>query len=59
MDAKKKEKIQKLQQMIQEKKPEDPVENVLVLYCARHGVSMDTCREYYQSLVDAGEMKAT
>ena len=59
MDAKKKEKIQKLQQMIQEKKPEDPVEKVLVLYCARHGVSMDTCREYYQYLVDAGEMKAT
>ena len=59
MDAKKKEKIQKLQQMIREKEPDEPVEKVLVIYCARHGVSMDTCREYYQFLLDSGEIEAT
>ena len=58
-NEKKKEKIQKLQQMIREKGPDEPVEKILVIYCARNGVSMDTCREYYQYLVDAGEIKAT
>lgn len=53
----KKEKIQKLKEMVQEKEPEEPVEKVLVKFCARTGVSLDTCREYYQFLVESGEIK--
>ena len=59
MDEKKKEKIQKLQKMIHEKGSDEPVEKVLVIYCARNGVSMDVCRKYYQFLVDSGEIGAT
>jgi len=59
MDEKKKKNIQNLQKMIREKEPDEPVEQVLVIYCARNGVSMDTCREYYQFLVDSGKIGAT
>lgn len=49
--------IVELKEMIQEKKPKEPVENVLVKFCARHGVSLDTCRIYYDRLVEKGEIK--
>jgi ribosomal protein L20A (L18A) len=49
--------IKELKEMIQEKKTEEPVEEVLVKFCARHGVSLDTCRIYYSSLVEKGEIK--
>jgi hypothetical protein len=57
MNKKRKKQIEKLQQMLHEKEPEEPVEKVLVLYCARNGVSLDTCREYYQFLVDSGKIE--
>ena len=44
-------------EMIQEKKAEEPVEKVFVKFCARHGVSLDTCRIYYSRLVEKGEIK--
>ena len=49
--------IAELKEMIQEKKPKEPVENVLTKFCARHGVSMRTCRVYYNRLVEKGEIK--
>jgi predicted transcriptional regulator len=49
--------IKELKEMIQEKKTEEPVEKVLVKFCARHGVSLDTCRIYYRRLVEKGEIK--
>jgi len=49
--------IKELKEMIQEKKTEEPVENVLVKFCARHGVSLDTCRIHYNRLVEKGEIK--
>jgi len=52
-----KEKIQELKEMIQEKKPTEPVEKVLVTFCSRHAVSMETCKKYYDRLVDKGEIK--
>ena len=51
------EKIQKLKEMIQEKKKEEPVEKVLVKFCARTSVTMETCKEYYRFLVDSGEIE--
>ena len=49
--------IKELKEMIQEKKQNEPVENVLVKFCARHGVSLDTCRKYYKRLVEKGEIE--
>ena len=52
-----KQHIKELKQMIQDKKTEEPVEQVLVKFCARHGVSLDTCRIHYRRLVEKGEIK--
>ena len=52
-----KQHIQELKEMIQAKKPSEPVEKVLVTFCARHAVSLDTCRKYYEQLVAKGEVK--
>lgn len=57
MDEKKRERMRKLKEMVQEKELEEPVEQVLVKFCVRTGVSLDTCREYYQFLVESGEIK--
>lgn len=52
-----KEHIEELKEMIQEKKKEESVEKVLVRFCVRHGVSLDTCRIHYNRLVEKGEIK--
>jgi hypothetical protein len=49
--------IRELKEMIQEKEPKEPVEEVLVKFCERHAVSLDTCRKYYKRLVAKGEVK--
>ena len=49
--------IAELKEMIQEKKPNEPVEKVLIKFCARHSVSLDTCRIYYNRLIEKGEIK--
>ena len=46
-----------LEEMIQEKNPTEPVESVLVKFCARHGISLDTCKRHYNTLVEKGEIK--
>ena len=48
---------QELKKMVQEKKPNEPVEKILVNFCERYGVSLDTCRIYYNRLVEKGEIK--
>ena len=52
-----KQHIEELKEMIRDKKHEEPVEKVLVKFCARHGVSLDTCRIYYDRLVEKGEIE--
>jgi predicted solute-binding protein len=52
-----KEHIQELKEMVNEKKKEEPVEEVLTKFCERHGVSLNTCRVYYKRLVENGEIK--
>ena len=49
--------IQELKEMIQEKEPKEPIEEVLVKFCERHAVSLDTCRKHYERLVAEGEVK--
>ncbi len=53
----KQHKIQELKDMIKNRKPDEPVEEVLTIYCQRHGISIDTCRVYYDQLVKKGEIK--
>jgi hypothetical protein len=52
-----KEKIQELKQMIHDKKPDEPVDKVIVNFCERHGVSMNACKKYYDLMVEMGEIK--
>ena len=49
--------VAELKEMIREKKQKEPVEKVLIKFCERHGVSLDTCRVYYNRLVEKGEIK--
>ena len=48
--------LAELKEMILEKKSKEPVEEVLVKFCERHGVSIDTCRMYYNRLRENGEI---
>jgi hypothetical protein len=50
-------KMQELKEMVQEKSPDEPVEKVLTKFCERHGFSLETCRIYYNRLVEKGEIK--
>jgi len=52
-----KQHIRELKRMLEEKKSEEPVEKVLVKFCARHGFSLDTCTVHYNRLVEEGEIK--
>jgi hypothetical protein len=49
--------IRILKKMILEKPSDETVEEVLVKFCARSGLSMDACRKYYKFLVAEGEIK--
>lgn len=51
------QKIQELKEMVQSKNPEEPVEKILIKFCERHGVSLNTCKIYYNGLVKKGEIK--
>jgi hypothetical protein len=55
-----KEHIQELKEMVKEKKPGEPVEEILVKFCERHAVSLETCRLHYDRLLnkDAEKEKA-
>lgn len=52
-----KEHIQELKEMVKEKKPEEPVEEILVRFCERHAVSLETCRLHYNRLLNEDEEK--
>ncbi|MGD0450842.1 MAG: hypothetical protein ABSA79_07310 [Candidatus Bathyarchaeia archaeon] len=53
----KQHKAKELKDMIQNRKPSESVEEVLIKYCQRHGISVDDCRNYYDKLVKAGKIK--
>jgi hypothetical protein len=52
-----KHKIQELRQMVEEKDPQQPIEELLAVFCSRHGLSTGTCRYYYNLLVQSGDIK--
>jgi hypothetical protein len=49
--------IQELKERVREKKPDEPVEKILTVFCERTGVSINTCRVYYKRLVEKGEIE--
>ena len=49
-------KIRELKEMIK-RNQNQPVEKVLVIFCERHGLTMEACRYYYNLLVDKGEIQ--
>jgi predicted solute-binding protein len=56
-ETKDKHNMDLLKEMVNEKKPGEPVEEVLSTFCQRQGVAMGTCRVYYNKLVKSGEIK--
>ena len=49
--------MSELKEMLSEKEPDHPVDKVFAVFCHRHAVSMETCKEYYDRLVEKGEVK--
>jgi hypothetical protein len=53
----KKHSLEALKEMIADRKPGEPVEEVLAIFCERYGLSVETCQELYEELVSKGEIK--
>ncbi len=51
-----KHKVQELKEMIKQKKPGEPAEKVLAIFCERHAISIATCLKLYNQLVERGEI---
>jgi hypothetical protein len=49
--------INELREMIQETKGKEPADKVMANFCQRHGVSMETCKKYYEQIVSEGKIK--
>jgi hypothetical protein len=52
-----KDMIEELNQTIKKKDPKEPIEKTLVAFCAKTGISMDTCKVYYKELEKKGKIK--
>jgi len=52
-----KHKIEELRQIVKEKDPQQPIEELLAIFCSRHGLSTGSCRYYYNILVQSGDIK--
>jgi hypothetical protein len=51
-----KHKIQELREMVKEKDPKQSIEELLTIFCSRHGLSSGTCKYYYNILVENGDI---
>ncbi|MDR0372101.1 MAG: hypothetical protein LBI79_00840 [Nitrososphaerota archaeon] len=49
--------VETLKEMLTEREHTEPAEKVLTTFCQRYGLSMETCRNYYNELVKRGEIK--
>jgi len=49
-----KEHINELREMVKERKKAESVEEVLTVFCQRHGVDMAQCNKYYEQLKKEG-----
>ena len=50
-------KVKELREMLQKRKPGEPADKVLAIFCERHSISMGTCRVLYKQMVEKGEVK--
>jgi len=48
--------IEELNEAIKKKDPKEPLEKTLVTFCAKTGISMDTCKVYYKQLEKKGKV---
>ena len=48
---------EELKEMIRENRKKEPVDKIMALFCHRHGVSMNTCKKYYDQMVANGEIE--
>ena len=55
MSKGKKHYVEELKEMLQESK--EPKDEVLAVFCERHGISMDECRKYYAEVTSKQETK--
>jgi len=49
--------IEQLRIMIESKKPNEPIEELLTIFCQRYGKSLDACHQIYQQLIEKGKIK--
>ncbi|MGD6851655.1 MAG: hypothetical protein ACQCN6_06310 [Candidatus Bathyarchaeia archaeon] len=49
--------LEALQEMIQDRKKGEPVEEVLAIFCQRYSLTMEDCRSLYNELVAQGKIK--
>jgi hypothetical protein len=49
--------IEELNEAIKNKDPKEPMEKTLVTFCAKTGISMDSCKIYYKQLEENGKVK--
>ncbi len=49
--------LQALKDMIDERKPDEPVGEILTTFCQRYSLSIDSCRALYDELIKKGEIK--
>jgi hypothetical protein len=52
-----KHKIEELRAMVKDKDSNQSVEELLAIFCSRHGLSSGTCRYYYNILVQNGDIE--
>ena len=52
-----KEHILELREMVKAQKKDQPVEEVLTVFCHRHGIDMEQCNKYYEQLMKEGLAK--
>jgi len=52
-----KEHSEELKDMVNNRKKGQPVEQVLTIFCERHGLAMADCRKHYDELVKKGQIK--
>ena len=52
-----KHKVEELNEMLKERKPNEPVDKVLAVFCERHALSLATCRVFYNQLIEEGKIK--
>jgi hypothetical protein len=51
------EHMQELREMVKGKKPSEPADEVIAVFCQRHGISLDTCRLYYNEIMKEDKVK--